>query len=99
MVIIVTGGLIPNFFVATLAGFALGGNVTLSSALYAKVIPDGQEGSLFGIASIFALFGGAIGPLVTGFVADFLVFSLRYALFVPLVLFILAIPFVMKIQE
>jgi UMF1 family MFS transporter len=97
--IILGGGMLPIIVVASVAGFALGGNVTLSRALYARIIPDGMEGRLFGISAIFIFFGGAIGPLLTGLVADLSGISLRYALIVPLIFILISLPTLRYIKE
>ncbi len=97
--ILFIGGTIPNILIASIAGFALGGNIALSRALYAKLIPHGLEGSLFGISGIFALFGGTVGPLLTGVIADIPGISFREALFVPLIFVILSVPILNKIKE
>ncbi|MHA1928909.1 MAG: MFS transporter [Candidatus Thorarchaeota archaeon] len=98
-IIIVGGGIIPNIIVASAAGFALGGNIALSRALYAKIIPEGMEGRLFGISAIFVFFGGAIGPLLTGIIADLPGVTLRIALFVPLLFVVASIPALNYIKE
>jgi UMF1 family MFS transporter len=99
LIIILGGGMLPIILVASVAGFALGGNVALSRALYARIIPDGMEGRLFGISAIFVFFGGAIGPLLTGLVADISGLSLRYALIVPLIFILISLPTLRYIKE
>ncbi len=99
LLIIIGGGVLPIILVASVAGFALGGNVTLSRALYARIIPEGMEGRLFGISAIFIFFGGAIGPLLTGLVADLSGISLRYALIVPLIFILVSLPTLRYIKE
>ncbi|TXT55179.1 MAG: membrane protein of unknown function [Candidatus Thorarchaeota archaeon] len=98
-IIILLGSSLPIILITSVAGFALGGNVTLTRGLYAKIIPKGMEGRLFGISAIFAFFGGAIGPLVTGFVADIPGWTLQTALIVPLVFIILSMPTLWFISE
>ncbi|TFG14461.1 hypothetical protein EU537_03310 [Candidatus Thorarchaeota archaeon] len=93
------GGILPNPIVASIAGFALGGNLSISRAVYAKVIPDGMEGRLFGISAIFAFFGGTIGPLITGYVADIPGVGLQNALIVPLIFVLSSIPLIFFIKE
>ena len=98
-IIIFWAEIVPIALASTVAGFALGGNLTLSRALYAKVIPKGFEGRLFGFSAIFAFFGGALGPLLTGVMADLPSFTLRTALIVPLAFVILSIPTLAFIEE
>ncbi|MCF2136428.1 MAG: MFS transporter [Candidatus Thorarchaeota archaeon] len=90
--LIVLGPLVPDLLVAIVAGLALGGNMAISRALYARIIPEGVEARLFGIAAIFTFFGGSIGPLLTGLIADLPGMSLRTALIVPLLLLIIGMP-------
>ncbi|MBD3406824.1 MAG: MFS transporter [Candidatus Lokiarchaeota archaeon] len=97
--IVIFGALMPIIAVTCVAGFALGGNVTLTRALYAKIIPVGMEGRLFGISAIFTFFGGAVGPVLTGFFADLPGWNLQLALVVPLIFVILSIPTLKYINE
>ena len=90
---------LPILLISSIAGFALGGNLTLSRALYASIIPEGLEGRLFGFAAIFTFFGGALGPLVTGLVADLPGFTLRGALVIPLIFVMASIPTLAFIKE
>lgn len=99
VVIIVWADIVPIIMVSIIAGFALGGNLALSRALYAKVIPKGFEGRLFGFSAIFAFFGGALGPLLTGFAADLPSMNLRTALLVPLAFVLLSLPMLALVQE
>lgn len=89
----------PVAVVSSIAGFALGGNLALSRALYAKIIPKGFEARLFGFSAIFTFFGGALGPLLTGFIADLPGVGLRTALIVPLLFVLLSLPALAFIQE
>jgi UMF1 family MFS transporter len=98
-VIIIWADLLPIILISSIAGFALGGNLTLSRALYASMIPKGLEGRLFGFAAVFTFFGGAIGPLLTGIVADLPGFTLRTALVVPLAFVLASLPALAFIQE
>ncbi len=90
--LIVFGSAIPPVLVGIVAGFALGGTMTLSRALYARIIPDGMEARLFGVAAIFTFFGGSIGPLLTGVMSDLPGMSLRTALIIPLIFLLLGLP-------
>ncbi|MHA1780870.1 MAG: MFS transporter [Candidatus Thorarchaeota archaeon] len=90
--LIVLGSHVPYLLVAIVAGIVLGGNMAVSRALYARIIPEGVEARLFGIAAIFTFFGGSIGPLTTGIIADLPGMSLRTALIVPLILLIIGMP-------
>ncbi len=83
--IMLFGSAISPFAVGMVAGIALGGNMSVSRALYARIIPEGFEARLFGFAAIFMYFGGAIGPLLTGIVADIPGWTLREALIIPLI--------------
>ena len=98
-VIIIGGNMIPSILVTSGAGFVLGGNLALSRGLFAKIIPDGMEGRFFGISAIFVFFGGAIGPLLTGFIADLPGMTLQIALVVPLLFVIASIPTLNYIKE
>jgi UMF1 family MFS transporter len=97
-VIVFAGGVLPNPVVASIAGFALGGNLSISRAVYAKVIPTGMEGRLFGVSAVFAFFGGAIGPFLTGYVADIPGVGLQNALIIPLIFVLSSIPFLFFIE-
>jgi UMF1 family MFS transporter len=93
------GGSIPTIVIALVAGVALGGNVALSRALYGKIMPPSMAGRLFGISSVFGFFGGAIGPLLMGYIADLEGSSLRIALVVPLFFFLASIPSLAFVKE
>ncbi|MFX1369190.1 MAG: MFS transporter, partial [Promethearchaeota archaeon] len=97
--IIILADALPIILISSIAGFALGGNLTLSRALYANVIPAGLEGRLFGFAAVFTFFGGAMGPLLTGIVADIPGFTLRAALVIPLGFVLASLPTLAFIQE
>ncbi|MHA1216070.1 MAG: MFS transporter [Candidatus Thorarchaeota archaeon] len=86
------GANLPAWLVAVVAGFALGGNMALTRALYARIVPRGMEARLFGFAVVFAFFGGTVGPFITGLVADLPGMTLQTALVVPLAFVLLSIP-------
>ncbi|MHA1741153.1 MAG: MFS transporter [Candidatus Thorarchaeota archaeon] len=88
----IVGATVPAWLVAVVAGFALGGNMALTRALYARIVPRGMEARLFGLAVVFAFFGGTVGPFITGLVADLPGMTLQTALVVPLVFVLLSMP-------
>ncbi len=84
---------------AIIAGFALGGNLAVTRGLYCALIPEGKEGKFMGVNAIFGLFGGIIGPLFTGIIADMPGLSLREGLIVPLISFIIGLLILITISE
>ncbi len=99
LLIMLYGAFIPIVVISTVAGFALGGSITLTRAIYAKILPRGFEGRLFGIAAMFFFFGGAIGPFLTGLVAVLPYMTLRTALIVPFLFTIASVPFLILVDE
>ncbi len=91
--------LVPSIVISLIAGFALGGTVSLTRAIYAKILPPGFEGRLFGLAAMFFFFGGSIGPLLTGIIADLPGMNLRYALIVPYTFTMFSMPFLLLVRE
>ncbi len=51
-------------------GFAHGGFFALTSPLVAELFGTRSHGVIFGIILFFGAIGGAIGPIVTGFIFD-----------------------------
>ncbi len=84
---------------AIIAGFALGGNLAVTRGLYCALIPEGKEGKFMGVNAIFGLFGGIIGPLFTGIIADIPGLSLKEGLIVPLISFIIGLLILITIPE
>ncbi len=97
--IIFMAGNVSVLIAAIIAGFALGGNLAVTRGLYCALIPEGKEGKFMGVSAIFGLFGGILGPLLTGIIADLPGLSLREGLFVPLVSFIIGLLILITIKE
>lgn len=58
------------YLIAVVFGFALGGMATSESPLVARLFGLSSHGLIFGIVGFGHLIGGAVGPVVTGYIFD-----------------------------
>jgi MFS family permease len=65
-----TGSPWMMFLFAFIYGFAHGGFFTVMSPMIAEFFGMGSHGQLFGIVLFFGTMGGAIGPMLTGYLFD-----------------------------
>ena len=57
-------------FLRVLLALLAGGTLTIAYTLASQVIPEKDRAAAFGLLSSFSMFGGAIGPLLGGFLAS-----------------------------
>jgi MFS family permease len=86
------------YLFAVVYGFAHGGFFTVMSPTVAEVFGTGSHGVIFGMVLFFGTFGGAVGPLLAGYVFDvtgsyqMIFFTLAAAAMIGLVLISLLRP-------
>ena len=97
--IIFWGTSVSVILAALIAGFALGGSLAVTRGLYCALIPEGKEGKFMGVSAIFGLFGGILGPFLTGVIADLPGMSIREGLLVPLISFAIGLLLLITIRE
>ncbi|MFN8008551.1 MAG: MFS transporter [Terriglobia bacterium] len=80
-------------FLRVLLALLAGGTLTIAYTFASQVIPEGDRAAAFGLLSSYSMVGGAIGPLMGGFLSSI---NIRGAFVANAVLYAVLIGFVWK---